>query len=130
MSNTQRRFLIVNDFVATRQMIASVLHDLGYRGYREAENGREALEILKRGGIDFVITGVEMPHIDGISLLKQIRHTEGMRLLPVIIVTSNGGRESIMQALALGADDYLIKPISGDALKASLGRACRKRGWH
>lgn len=111
-------------------MIATVLNDLGYRNHVEIDNGKDALDYIRRGSVDFLITGVQMPRMDGLTLLRNIRKMEGMRLLPVIVVTSNSSRECIMEALSSGADDYLIKPIAGNMLKNSLLRTFRKRGWH
>lgn len=90
----------------------------GFKVVATAENGKDALEYLKKHSVDLIILDVYMPKLDGINFLKELRR----RLInaDVILVTASKEGESIDEALKLGAVDYLIKPFEYERLKSAL----------
>jgi two-component system chemotaxis response regulator CheY len=80
--------------------------------YLEAGNGKDALELLRLYPIDIVLLDWNMPELSGLELLKKLRAMELFRDLPVIMITSEAARYSVVEALKTGATDYIIKPIN------------------
>jgi two-component system chemotaxis response regulator CheY len=85
--------------------------------YVEAGNGREALERLKAQPINLVLLDWNMPEMTGIEFLKQVRRMEKYKSLPVIMVTSEGAKYSVIEALKAGATDYIVKPLNEKYLR-------------
>ena len=81
--------------------------------YLEAENGSQALDILLTQPIDLVLLDWNMPKLSGIDFLKKARAIEKYKKLPIIMVTSEAARYNVIEALKMGATDYIIKPING-----------------
>ncbi len=108
------RALLVDDSLVFRRAQAKVLKSLGVAEIFEAENGKEALEILAKENFDvnFVILDINMPVLGGIETLGFIRQYSTD--LPVIMCTSEAGKEKIMQSLKAGANTYLLKPVKKD----------------
>src|SRR5262249_6285402 len=77
-----------------------------------AENGPDALKIVSTHRIDAVLLDMMMPGMSGIDTLKQLRHTRSVADLPVIMVTAKDGSDDVVEALGLGANDYVTKPIA------------------
>ena len=78
------KILVVDDFSTMRRIIKNLLRDIGFDDVVEAEDGRQALNVIKGGNIDFVVTDWNMPNMTGIELLKEIRKGAGFSSLPVL----------------------------------------------
>lgn len=102
--------LVVDDNEMNRDILARRLSQRGY-DVIVAENGQSALNKLLEQSFDLILLDIEMPVIDGISVLKLIRKTYSMTELPVIMVTARGESADIVNALELGANDYIMKPL-------------------
>lgn len=100
--------LVVDDSITTRTLEESVLSAAGYR-VTTAVNGVDALKLVQEGGIDLVVSDVEMPRLDGLGLTEQIRATAAHAKLPVILVTSLDKPEERARGLEAGADAYILK---------------------
>ena len=122
MTIKNERFLIVDDFPTMRRIITGLLKELGYTYFVEAENGEEGLARLRGGSIDFVISDWNMPVMDGLAMLKQIRADETTRSLPVLIVTAEAKKENIIAAAQAGASGYIVKPFTAATLQEKLGK--------
>ena len=92
---------MVDDFATMRRIVRNLLQDLGYKHIDEAEDGQDALNKLRAGGFDFVVSDWNMPNIDGLELLKTIRSDATMAKLPVLMVTAEG-KENIIAAAQAG----------------------------
>ena len=92
-----------------------------------AENGRVALDMLRRGGFDLVLLDMEMPEMDGFAVLEQMIGDLHLRDLPVIVTSSLEGLDNIVRCIELGAEDYLPKPVSPVLLKARIGASLEKK---
>ncbi len=117
---TQPLILIVDDDQPHRSMLRTVLRGWGY-GVEEADDGTTAVALVRERAFDAVLTDVHMAHMDGITTLSQIRAWNPA--IPVLIMTAWSSVESAVDALRLGAYDYLTKPLDFDVLRLSLERA-------
>lgn len=113
-----RKFLVVDDSVTMRRIVVNTLKTLGYSQYVEAEHGRDALDKLNNDqSINFVITDWNMPVMSGLELTKAIRGNERIKGLPILMVTTRGVKEDIVQALHARVSNYVVKPFTPQILK-------------
>src|SRR5699024_12569019 len=96
MSSKNIKILVVDDFPTMRRIIRNLLKDLGYENEDVAEDGAIALEKLRNGQFDFVVSDWNMPNIDGLKLLKTIRNDERLAVMPFLLVTAESTRENII----------------------------------
>ena len=113
--NKNINLLIVEDCHMTREIQKRILKKLKFKIF-EAENGEEALDILKSNEIDLIITDLTMPKIDGKELIKKVRKKKKITELPIIVISSNEDSSMFLKALKLGANDYLKKPFLKEEL--------------
>lgn len=114
------KVLLVDDSGTMRTIQRRCLNKLGVEDVTEAEDGRHALEFFVRGGYDIVLSDWNMPNMDGLSLLKEIRQRD--KDIPVIMITTEAERARVVMAIQAGVSDYLVKPFTPDALKDKLER--------
>ncbi|MDB5972544.1 MAG: DNA-binding response regulator [Hydrocarboniphaga sp.] len=119
------RVLVVDDEANMRRVLEIMLTRHGYRT-ESAANGQEAFDKLREGGFDLVISDLRMPLINGIELLHQLRD-HGIDV-PLIMITAQGSIESAVEAMRLGACDYLLRPFDVDALDLAIQRVLNVRG--
>jgi two-component system, chemotaxis family, chemotaxis protein CheY len=114
--------LIVDDSAAIRKILQRVLRqtELAIGNIVEAGDGREALEALKAQKIDLILSDINMPNMDGIELLGQLKANEAWAKLPVIMVSTEGSQAKVLEAVELGAAGYVRKPFSADQIKEKL----------
>lgn len=118
--SSQGVILVVDDDLAHRTMLRTMLRSWGYEVH-EAEDGDEAIAAVRERTFDAVLTDVRMARVDGISALRGI--LEYNPALPVVLMTAYSSVETAVEALRLGAYDYLIKPLDFDLLRHTLERA-------
>ncbi len=116
--------LIVDDEPLVRHSLSELLTLEGY-SVTTADNGKQALEILRSYNIDLVISDIRMPEMDGVELLRQIKldHED----IPVILVTSYGSIENAVEAMKIGAYDYITKPIIDNEIRIMIQRLARQK---
>lgn len=117
--------LVVDDEKSLRDFVRRNLDIRGYEVHTAA-NGLEALAIFHNERIDLVILDLMMPHMDGLETIRRMRQSS---LLPIIVLSAMGQEEDKIQALNLGADDYLTKPFGVGELMARLQAALRRAQW-
>jgi len=110
-----KTFLIVDDSAAMRQLIAFTVKDAGHEALL-AENGREALEKLKGVKADMVITDLNMPEMDGITLIKELRGMAGYKFIPILMLTTESQVAKREEGRAAGASGWIVKPFSSEKL--------------
>ncbi len=120
--------LVVDDFPTMRRIVRSLLKELGFTNVEEAEDGQEALTKLKGGDFEFVVSDWNMPNLDGLEMLKQIRADDGMKALPVLMVTAEAKKENIVAAAQAGANGYIVKPFTAATLEEKLNKIFEKLG--
>jgi two-component system, OmpR family, KDP operon response regulator KdpE len=123
MNQPAIRVLVVDDEAAIRRALKPPLVELGFQ-FAEASRGEEALHLLHSGAYDVVLLDINMPGIGGIETLRRIRAFAPR--LPVLMVTVREGEEEKVEALELGADDYVTKPFSTRELIARIRTAVRR----
>lgn len=104
------RVLVVDDSAAARTVVSVALRGAGYEVV-EAGDGAQALRQLQQHHVDLVISDVDMPVMDGLSLLKALRQQAAHRLTPVLMLSSEDSPEAVRQGLADGAQAWLVKPF-------------------
>ena len=110
MSDPKANILVVDDLPANRDLMVRRLERSGFR-VQAAGSGPEALELVRRGNVDMVLLDIMMPGMTGIDVLRTLRATRSPAALPVIMVTAKTDSEDVVEALALGANDYVTKPV-------------------
>jgi len=114
----ENKFLIVDDSSTMRRIVVNTLKSLGYSDYVEAEDGKVAYEKLTADdSINFVITDWNMPVMTGLELTKAIRANDRTKALPILMVTTRGIKEDIVQALQARVNNYVVKPFTPQILK-------------
>jgi two-component system response regulator AtoC len=118
----QKRILIVDDEPSIRMVLRAHLNRSGY-AVTAAENGAEAIALLERESFHLVVTDLRMPEVNGMALLAHC--TENHPGLPVILITAHGTVDSAVEAIKLGAQDYITKPFDQDELLPIIEKALR-----
>jgi two-component system, chemotaxis family, chemotaxis protein CheY len=123
---TQLKFLVVDDFSTMRRIVRGLLKEIGCNNVTEAEDGAVALELLRGQRFDFVVSDINMPNMNGFELLKAIKAEEGLRHLPVLMVTAEARKQDIVLAAQSGAAGYIVKPFSKATLEEKVQRILQK----
>lgn len=123
--NADLHLLVVNDNPVARRLLLQLLREVGYFKVSEAADGQMALRAFKSARaigapLDLVITDCAMPLMDGLTLVAQMRNDTQLRGVPVLMVTAEATRESILRAAEAGADDYLVKPYTSEKLRQKI----------
>ncbi|URQ60869.1 chemotaxis response regulator CheY [Pantoea alhagi] len=129
MADKNLRFLVVDDFATMRRIVRNLLKDLGYHNVEEAEDGNDAMGKLQLSPFDFVISDWNMPNMDGLELLNEIRKDERLKAIPVLMVTAEAKKENIIAAAQAGASGYVVKPFTAAILEEKLTKIFEKLGW-
>jgi len=112
------RILVVDDSASMRQMVAFTLKGAGHTVV-ETSDGVEALASAKSGSFDLVITDVNMPNMDGITLTRELRALPNYRFTPILTLTTESSAEKKMAGKQAGATGWLVKPFNPDQLLAT-----------
>ena len=113
--------LAVDDSASMRQMVSFTLKGAGYEVV-QASDGVEALEYARKNNVDLVLTDVNMPRMDGITLVKELRGLNGYRFTPMLVLTTESGQEKKMQGKQAGATGWMVKPFNPEQLLATIAR--------
>lgn len=116
------RVLVVDDSRTARAFAAAALESSADIEVSEARSGLEALKMLPQGEYDLVITDINMPDINGLELVRFARSHARYRQTPLIIITTEAAATDRERALALGADEYLVKPYTAEQLVEAVRR--------
>jgi class 3 adenylate cyclase len=120
------RLLLVDDNRVNRLLLARQLGQLGHR-VDVAENGHEALAMLRENAYDLLVLDIEMPGMDGFEVLVAMKFDLVLRDLPVIVTSALEGLDNVVRCIELGAEDYLHKPVNPVLLKARIGAGLEKK---
>jgi two-component system chemotaxis response regulator CheY len=120
MTDQNMKILTVDDFSTMRRIIRNMLRQLGYTNIVEAEDGAEALRLLHKETVDFIISDWNMPNMSGLDLLKAIRADENLKPIPVLLVTAEALKENVVEAVKAGVNNYVVKPFTAETLKEKI----------
>ena len=121
------KILLVEDAAGTRKIVGSMLKGMGFDDIVAAETGLEALDIMRQAKIDLLLTNWNMPGMDGVELVRQVRRMSDYAHLPVLMFTSRASRQDVVKALKAGVDDYVRKPFSPSQLKSHIDEVLHER---
>lgn len=125
---TSLKFLVVDDFSTMRRIVRNLLKELGFANAEEAEDGAIALQKLRAGKFEFVVTDWNMPNMDGLTLLQSIRADPALKHLPVMMITAEAKKENIIAAAQAGASGYIVKPFTAATLSEKMEKIFDKMG--
>ena len=114
------RFLIVDDSPTSRKLTMSALRTLGYNDSVDAEDGVQALRVLKSEKIDIMITDWNMPNLNGLELTNVIRSDKELMNLPILLCTTRGDKNDIMKAIKSRVNGYIVKPFTPKTLQEKI----------
>jgi len=118
--DTSINVLIVDDFATMRRIIKGVLKQLGFSNLIEAEDGESALKELRKEKIGLIVSDWNMPNMTGLDLLKAVRADSNLKNIPFLMVTAEGQKENVIQAVQAGVSNYIVKPFTPETFNAKL----------
>lgn len=110
-----KKIMIVDDSATLRQMLNFTLSEASYEPV-EASNGKEALEIMASESIDMLITDLNMPGMDGLSLIREVRSQQPYKFIPIIMLTTESQAEKKLEGRSAGATGWIVKPFTPQQL--------------
>ncbi|MDP2132213.1 MAG: chemotaxis response regulator CheY [Sulfuritalea sp.] len=125
---TSLKFLVVDDFSTMRRIVRNLLKELGFTNVEEAEDGAVALSKLRQGGFEFVVSDWNMPNMDGLTLLQNVRADTELKTLPFLMITAEAKKENIAAAVQAGASSCIAKPFTAATLQEKLDKIFEKMG--
>ena len=114
------RILAVDDSPTMRRIIINTLKRAGFADVIEATDGRDALAKMKVEKVDFIITDWNMPEMDGLTFVSNLRSIEEYKAVPILMVTTRSVKEDILEAMKAGVNNYIVKPFTPDTLRAKI----------
>jgi two-component system chemotaxis response regulator CheY len=122
------RVLVVDDFATMRKIVRNVLRQINLDNVAEAENGKQALGMLQKEPFDLIISDWIMPEMTGIEFLKACKADGVLKLIPFLMVTAEAQKESVVEAIQAGVDNYIVKPFTPDKLQDAIDKARARIG--
>jgi class 3 adenylate cyclase len=125
--NLQAAVLVVDDSRTMRLALIRALNNLGFKNITEAVNGRQALEMIRRQSFDLMLLDIEMPEMNGIQVLFELRNDPQLNGLPVIVISGAEQEDTAVKCIEAGAEDYLPKPFNPTLLRARVTTSLEKK---
>lgn len=123
--DTSIKVLVVDDFATMRRIVKDVLKQLGFDNIVEAGDGSAALDVLKKEKVDLIVSDWNMPKMTGLELLKAVRADDNLKGIPFVMVTAEGQKDNVIEAVKVGVSNYIVKPFTpgtfGEKLEKVLG---------
>jgi two-component system chemotaxis response regulator CheY len=119
------KILVVDDDKTTRKLLSLYLKGKGYEVVT-AENGLDAMEKVGTENINFILTDMNMPYMDGIEMTKNLKSDPALNSIPVVMVTTEADEDEKRRAFEAGVDDYLVKPTNADQINESIKKILKK----
>lgn len=122
MNPDELTILIVDDSPTMRRIIKNTLERIGYKKSFEAGHGKEALDQLAEHSINFIITDWNMPEMNGLEFVTALRKSPEHNKIPVLMITTRGMKEDVLQAVQSGVNNYIVKPFTPETLEAKINK--------
>ncbi len=114
------KILIVDDSITIRRIITNALKTIGFPETIEAVDGKDALDKLTGGNVDFIITDWNMPQMNGLDFIKEVRANPIYSSLPILMITTHGSEQDVIEALKAKVNSYIVKPFTPQELKEKI----------
>jgi two-component system chemotaxis response regulator CheY len=114
------KFLVVDDSLTMRRIVINTLKTIGYGDVVEAGDGKDAMAKLLSEGADFLITDWNMPEMNGLELTKWVRANAQFAAMPILMVTTRGNKEDVIEAMKVRVNNYIVKPFTAQGLKEKI----------
>ena len=124
--NKEMKILVVDDHETMRRVVTSALNTIGFKNIKQADDGATALPMLESGDFDFLVSDWNMPIMQGIDLLKEVRAHDKLSKLPVLMVTAEAKPQQIVAAAKAGVNDYIVKPFNINTLNKKIEKIFSK----
>jgi len=118
--NRDIRVLVVDDLEAMRMSVCDILRHLGFTNVVQAQDGNQALAMLRSQDVDFLITDLDMPGMDGVALVRALRSDDALKDIPVLFLTGQGEKSRVVEAAQAGVNDYMLKPFTMALLESKI----------
>ncbi|HBA84110.1 MAG TPA: response regulator [Verrucomicrobia bacterium] len=118
--NAKKAILVVDDSSTMRRIMKLSLTRLGYSNIEEAQNGVEGFSKAQAKQYDCIITDWNMPEMDGLEMAKKLRATPNYQKTPIMMVTTEGGKQEVIEALMQGINSYIVKPFNEETLAGKM----------
>jgi two-component system chemotaxis response regulator CheY len=114
------KFLVVDDSLTMRRIVINTLKSIGYDTVVEAVDGKDAMAKIISEGADFLITDWNMPEMNGLELSKWVRNSPNTQGMPILMVTTRGNKEDVIEAMKMRVNNYIVKPFTAQGLKEKI----------
>jgi two-component system chemotaxis response regulator CheY len=114
------KFLVVDDSLTMRRIVVNALKTLGFEQVVEAQDGKDAVAKLMTEGATFVITDWNMPEMNGLDLTKWIRSNGQFEMMPILMITTRGNKDDVIEAMKARVNNYIVKPFTPQGLKEKI----------
>jgi len=118
------KILVVDDSFSIRRILKNILQNLGYEDVVEAGDGAEGLN--KMGGVELVLTDWNMPNMDGLSFVKALRSKPAYKSVPIIMITTEGGKNEVIEAIKSGVNNYIVEPFNKETVAEKIDQTLKK----
>ena len=119
------KFLVVDDSLTMRRIVINTLKTIGYDNVLEACDGKDAIAKLMSEGAEFLITDWNMPEMSGLDLAKWVRSNEQFANMPVLMVTTRGNKDDVIEAMKVRVNNYIVKPFTAQGLKEKIDQVLK-----
>jgi two-component system chemotaxis response regulator CheY len=120
MSVLDSKVLVVDDYNTMRRIVRNLLTQIGFKDIDEAEDGSSALQKLRGGKFDLIISDWNMEPMSGLQLLREVRSDASLAKIPFIMVTAESKPENVVTAKEAGVSNYIVKPFNAETLKKKI----------
>ena len=121
------KILVVDDSSTMRRILSNCLVEAGYKDVIQAADGVEALDLLnKENSVGLMLVDWHMPNMDGFTLLQEVKKRDDIKHIKVIMVTTQAEKQSVMDALTIGASSYVVKPFTPEVIKDKIAEVLSK----
>lgn len=124
--NKDIKILVVDDFATMRKVIKNLLKNAGYNNIVEAEDGADALRVLKSAKVEFIISDWNMPNMNGLEFLKAVRADNEFSDLPFLMVTAEALQDNVVMAVKAGVSNYIVKPFTAEILGEKIEKTLKR----
>jgi two-component system, chemotaxis family, chemotaxis protein CheY len=124
------KFLVVDDSLTMRRIVVNTLKTIGYGDMIEAGDGKEAMAKLLSEGADFLITDWNMPEMNGLELTRWVRSAPQLATMPILMVTTRGNKEDVIEAMKARVSNYIVKPFTAQGLKDKIDAIMKTADMH